>query len=82
MYTQHSMYLDEMVRLEDHMEEVVVLDDIVDVLDPYISTYIHLCWNKNEHRSSRVSCVPKGADDTGERDPLFFFNRGEGVKEW
>jgi hypothetical protein len=43
MYTQHSMYLDEMVRLEDHMEEVVVLDDIVDVLDPYISTYIHLC---------------------------------------
>ena len=27
---QSSMYLDEMVTLEDHMEEVVVLD----VLDP------------------------------------------------
>jgi hypothetical protein len=28
--------------------------------------------SKNEHRNSRVSCVPKGAEDAGERGPFLF----------
>jgi hypothetical protein len=39
-----------------------------------------LCWNKNEHRKSRVSCVPKGVDDDGERDTFFFIFIVE--REW
>ena len=47
---------------------------------PCICIYIHLCWNKNEHRQSHVSCVPKGVDDAGEKGPLFFILIVE--KDW
>jgi hypothetical protein len=47
---------------------------------PYMCIYFHLCWNKNEHRNSRASCLPKGADDAGERGPIVFILIVE--KEW
>jgi hypothetical protein len=57
----------EMVTLEDHIE-VVVLEGSL----PCVWKYIHLCWNKNEHRSSRASYIPEGADDAGATGPIFF----------
>jgi hypothetical protein len=70
-----------MVPLEDHIQEVVVLD----VVDPArVYTYVHLSWNKNEHRNSRASYVRKGEDEAGCTVPIiesFNFCRWEGVIE-
>ena len=63
----------EMVVLEDHIEEVVVLD----VLHP-VCVYTFICVEIKTNtetvslRNSLTSCVPKGADDAGTTDPIFF----------
>jgi hypothetical protein len=68
---QISMYLDEMATLEDHMEEVVVLD----VLEPTcVYTFICVEIKTNTETVASASCVPKGGDDAGERGPFFFLS--------
>jgi hypothetical protein len=66
-----------MVSLEDHIEEVVVLD----VLDPpCVYTFIGL-ENKNEHRNSRTWYVRKGTEDAGTTGLIFLIFIVEGVFE-
>ncbi len=53
MRMQSSMYLDELVPLEDHQQEVVVLD----VLECFPCVYVHffvLKLDKNEKGNSRA----------------------------
>ena len=78
MCIQGSMYLDKMVPLEDHIQEVVVLD----VLESWrcVCIYIRLCWNKNANGNSCALYPRKRGDDAGVRGPIFFnFVVG---KEW
>jgi hypothetical protein len=53
MCMENSICLDEMVPLEDHMEEVLVLD----VLECWrcMCIYPRLCWNKNANGNSGAS---------------------------
>ena len=68
------MCLDEMVGLEDHMEEVVVLD----VLDPtFVYTFICVEIKTNTER-----VAPRVFQKVKTREDHFFYSyRGEGVIE-
>ena len=71
------MCLDVMVGLEDHMEEVVVLD----VLDPTF-VYTFICVEIKTNTERVVSRVFQKVQTTLVRETQFFyFYRGEGVIE-
>ena len=72
------MCLDEMVPLEDHMEDLVVVDVFESV--PCLCMYIRLCENKHEKGNSLDSYDWKREDDGGVKVP-FLFNFVVG-KEW
>jgi hypothetical protein len=61
------MYLDEMVSLEDHVEEVVVLD----VLDP-TCVYTFICVEIKTNTETVASRVFQKVETTLVRDPQFF----------
>ena len=79
MCMQISMCLDEMVPMEDHMEDLVVVDVFESC--PCVCMYIRLCWNKHEKRNILTSYAWKRADDTGGKIPIFLICRGEVVSE-
>ena len=70
------MCLDEMVGLEDHMEEVVVLD----VLAPTF-VYAFICVEIKTNTERVVSRVFQKVQTTMVREDHFFFYHGEGVIE-
>ena len=68
------MYLDEMVSLEDHVEEVVVLD----VLDP-TCVYTFICVEIKTNTETVATPVFQKVETTLVREVHFFFYRVEGV---